>query len=209
MAAGSCVNERAGLEAAGGPSEVPTYSVAQGDRMLAAFERANPQCPLWTNWQKLCSRTGPGGATHCATDPDRSTAPSEPFCARTEFSGGGVEAAPAQLLSSRRFCEVTRRETATDIQGRVVSEAVVCGRYQMDRPFNGRRAEARRNPACAEWSRGESGVLECRRWAAAPCPPADLSDGVPDERRPGPSEVWIPRSFDPDRTAAFGVFCRS
>ena len=39
----------------------PSQTAADAD--LVRFERENPSCQLWTNWQKMCSRTGEG--IHC------------------------------------------------------------------------------------------------------------------------------------------------
>src|SRR3954464_6240791 len=63
------------------------------DRQMMAFDRSHPQCQLWTNWQKMCSRTGPGGATYCAIDAEMRVNPSRPFCvdtAATELSSAEV-----------------------------------------------------------------------------------------------------------------------
>lgn len=74
------------------------------DVALAAFGEANLQCQLWTNWQKMCSRTGEGGAVACSTDPDRPVAPSEPFCT----AGEAAPPTRAQVKSFERFCKLRR-----------------------------------------------------------------------------------------------------
>lgn len=55
-------------------------SQAQADAALAAFDKDNPDCQLWTNWQKMCSRMGGSGETLCAIDTQRRVAPSAAFC---------------------------------------------------------------------------------------------------------------------------------
>lgn len=57
------------------------------DRQMIAFGEANPQCQLWTNWERLCSRTGLGGGIQCHIDPGRRVASSLPFCAVGRQSG--------------------------------------------------------------------------------------------------------------------------
>jgi hypothetical protein len=175
------------------------------DAQLAAFGRDNPQCPIWTNWQKTCSRTGEGGSLICVHDQERPARPSEPFCVRTEFSGIPSPLTRGQNASSRRFCARTRHERIFDSAGRVLFEGTVCHRYRTDRPFNGRSHGARRHPQCRHWSRGPGGVLVCSEFAAGPC---RLLDGVPvPPSGPLENQIVIPHRFDPEMTAAFGVFC--
>jgi hypothetical protein len=110
------------------------------DVQLAAFDRSHPQCQLWTNWQKMCSRAGPNGSTFCVTDPERPAAPSEPFCVapfQSDYSGAEAE-------SHDRFCAPRSAENQRAHPGQ-------CERYQRDRPFNGFHVTARRSPLCRRW----------------------------------------------------------
>jgi len=66
------------------PDYPPPYDSSKADRALQAFDKNHPECALWSNWRKLCSRIGPGGSTYCRTDPDHPASPSAPFCAREE-----------------------------------------------------------------------------------------------------------------------------
>jgi hypothetical protein len=178
---------------------------SDADESLARFGQQNPECPIWTKWQKTCSRTGAGGSSICVRDQGLPARPSEPFCVRTEFSGLPSPLTERQNASSMRFCARTRHEHVSDSAGRFLYEDTVCHRYRTDRPFNGRTLAARRHPLCGQWSRGSGGVLICSQWMAGPC---ELEDGVPWEPS-GPQEnlIVIPHSFDPEKTAAFGVFC--
>ena len=177
------------------------------DQRLERFNLENPQCRLWTDWQRACARTGLGGAMRCVTDRSHPVAPSEPFCVATPFWGRPGPFTDSQRLSSLRFCRSTYRERVTDAAGRLLYEERVCGRYERDRPFNGRTVAARRHPLCARWSRGPAGVLICAKWRRAPC---RLLDNVP-RQVPADNEstVVIPHRFDPDRMAVLSVTCES
>jgi len=110
------------------------------DAQLYAFGRAHPTCQLWTNWQKMCSRTGPNGTVLCVSDPDRPVAPSRPFCARP--SQGDLTGTDA--VSHDRFCASRSAENPRTRPGD-------CRRYRRDRPFNGFHLAARRSPLCRRW----------------------------------------------------------
>jgi hypothetical protein len=113
------------------------------DRQLAAFDRTHPQCQLWTNWQKMCSRTGANGASVCVVDPDRPVAPSAPFCVAGDGSPLGPPTA-AERASHRRFCSNATSEGAAAPLG-------LCEGNE-ERPFNGRRIAARQHPWCEMWA---------------------------------------------------------
>jgi hypothetical protein len=124
------------------------------DIQLAAFDRDHPQCRLWTNWEKMCSRTGPNGETRCTEDPDRVVEPSEPFCVAQE----GVAIADRaftgdQRASAGRFCR--RRATFVSRMGpngweRRPDDS--CLDQDPNRPFNGRQIAARLHPWCGAWN---------------------------------------------------------
>ena len=148
MAVGACVVDRVQAGSAG-EAGVPTFSVAEGERQMAAFDRANPQCQAWSNWRKSCSRSGPNGSTYCWSDPHREVAPSAPFCATGPESNANNQSA-TELASNDRFCE------AWETYGRFGAEGELppvreCVRFRPDRPFNGRRLAAVVHPWCEAW----------------------------------------------------------
>jgi hypothetical protein len=136
---------------------------AEADAALDQFDKDNPSCQLWTNWQKMCSRTGENGTTLCVTDPNRSVRPSVPFCdagvlsIRKNFS-------QKQLQSVWRYC--TQKKSKSNPTPKP------CANFLSDRPFSGYTVAARRHRFCNEWSDGstgrkicsetnESGILSC------------------------------------------------
>jgi hypothetical protein len=131
----------------------PTVSAGEqtaADAQLAAFDKSEPECQLWTNWQKMCSRTGPDGETICEVDEARPVAPSAPFCVgRTGTSPGVLLSAlsPDQQLSARRFCDPAPPEGA-EATG---ATADWCP-YAKNRPFNGYRLQPRLHAWCNAWS---------------------------------------------------------
>lgn len=116
-------------------------AVSAADRELTAFGEANPSCEIWTNWAKMCSRTGPNGEVTCVSDPDRPVRPSAPFC--TGGAGASGPATTAQLASYRRFCRAR--------SGRGAEQFRTCEGRE-DRPFNGRRIAARSHSWCQLWA---------------------------------------------------------
>ena len=150
FATAACVTRSASDEVAS-PSGLDPQSAA--DRELLAFAEANPQCQLWTDWQRICSRTGPDGVPLCATDPDRPVQPSTPFCV---YANGGTLTADTEGPAARsvgRFCaDETSYRTNAGRPGEEGREVRACRAFQNDRPFNGRNLAARRHPWCAEWS---------------------------------------------------------
>ena len=124
----------------------------------AGIREQHPECPLWTNWEKLCSRTWIGGAIHCNRDPGRPVAPSTPFCARPTTE---IATWPASERGSyNRFC--------SNPLGRLDGELAIddqsgprCNRWRSQRPFNGRRISALRHPGCEFWREVGSGRPIC------------------------------------------------
>jgi hypothetical protein len=127
---------------------------------LADFGRANPGCRLWTDWRRLCSRTGPAGAMRCNEDRARTVAPSRPFC----VAARGVERLPyaanfgRSRQSSLRFCAVPIEEEGEALR---TGEPELCEAYAPDRPFNGRRIAALRHPWCETWADATTGREIC------------------------------------------------
>lgn len=141
---------------------------AGGDAQLAAFDRANPQCQLWTNWQKMCSRTGPGGETICVVDPARRVRPSEPFCSGFSDSPRvrprAADLSARQAASINRFCSPARAST-----GPTGAPNEECG-LSPARPFNGYRLAARLHPWCGQWSDALTGAPVCNMDGAGGLP---------------------------------------
>lgn len=131
---------------AGAPSEASDPDLA-ADRRLLAFDRTHPRCALWTDWWKLCSRMGPGGATTCRNDNLHSATPSEPFCAVGQAVANDT---PAQQRSRFRFC----RHRGPD--------GTQCGEYAADRPFGGENFAQMANRDCLAWGLGSQDGQICR-----------------------------------------------
>jgi hypothetical protein len=112
---------------------------AEADVALAAFDTDNPDCQLWTNWQKMCSRTGDGGATYCTKNADLKARPSVPFCAAPIWLQKNNQ--ENETLSSLRFCKKTF----------IDENRVKCALYQNNRPFSYFSIHARINKWCREW----------------------------------------------------------
>ncbi len=203
------------------------------DRQMIAFGDRNPQCPQWSNWEKLCSRTGPNGAALCAMDNARSTESSEPFCVtaaapraelafRGNYSDGGA--------SGLRFCRVPARLSASESEAQGL--ATLCESYDAERPFNARRIASLRHPWCAAWSDATTDSLVCTEQSgggSATC--ASLAQRNYVHNHPLFCSQWSARipcrrpfggiaghavgarspiesgRLDPEGTAAWGVLC--
>lgn len=212
------------------PPTQPSSAGGAGKR-LADFGRSNPGCRLWTDWQSMCSRSGPGGALRCSSDPGRPVEPSEPFCVAARGSEAVPYVANFQALreSSLRFC-AARIEDAGEAER--TGEPELCEAYSPDRPFNGRRVAAIRHPWCEAWSDSVDGRAICAeapggKSSASSC--ASLADAnyehenpllctewrsdVPCERpfggagRRGGAGVVVGGAPGPDSRAVSGTFC--
>ncbi len=138
---GGCASEPKGGGAGGAPA----------DAQLAKFGREHPRCQLWTNWQKMCSRTGRGGEPHCVTDPDMPVTPSEPFCVYEGLGAHVSDLDTPDAGSRERFCIRTTTYGVSD--GKTLVKGIrACAEFTPHRPFNGRNLAARRHPWCGEWS---------------------------------------------------------
>jgi hypothetical protein len=134
------------------PDYPPPYDNSKADRALKAFDDEHPKCALWTDWHKLCSRTGPKGSTYCRIDSGHPTAPSTPFCAR---SLGHVEHNARNLIDEARSSEETKsiKRFSKKVQAPCNSDG--CGGfvivYDAKRPFNGTSLRTWDHPYCASW----------------------------------------------------------
>jgi hypothetical protein len=127
-----------------GTAHQPYDLASADDRKLLHYDRTHPDCDLWTDWRKLCSRMGPYGETTCRTDPYHSAKPSEPFCADDKIPHRD---SLAEALSRSRYC-VKFDDT---LQSEPIG-AHYCALYQVDRPFNGARIAQLETPDCLAWN---------------------------------------------------------
>ena len=138
--------------------KVSPYDQSETDQALAAFDRHHPLCALWTDWRKLCSRTGPKGSTYCRTDPEHPVTPSTPFCERSfagrdrdttyEYESGTMTA--VELKSALRFSHMVQEEASLRGDGRYHSSPPYA-EWAADRPFSGTSLRQMESPICASW----------------------------------------------------------
>jgi hypothetical protein len=141
------------------------------DRQMTAYGEAHPECRMWSNWEKLCSRTGPNGSIYCNIDPDRRVDPSAPFCADSNRLEPRNWSA-AEHRSRTRYC-ASRRRPAPPLGDRSSDTTLICARYHPERPFNGRRVAALLRPGCEGLSDAETGRPVCVRGG-------NMQAGIPD-----------------------------
>lgn len=198
------------------PKAAVIYETQQAaDRALAIFDRDNPDCELWTDWQRLCSRTGPQSSRYCKATVQKSVRPSAPFCVAKADGGyrrtNKQEDSAEAIASSRRFCSA---------DWAVPPDSTGSGScmYSMTRPFSGRDLNDRAHPWCSAWReavgsrptsinrRSPFGYYCAIRSVPSWCVWADgLGYGGGLSR--GETEV-IPILENPDGVAVRGVFCR-
>lgn len=127
-------------------------SQIEADAALAAFDKAHPQCQIWTNWQRLCSRVDGTGNVQCHEDQSNRVRPSHPFCVSNKYGNPiGIEAdltSKIDVPSMHRFCSKFSK------QGGVR----VCSEMSPHRPFSGRNLGTLRTPFCEVWSKGERAI---------------------------------------------------
>lgn len=146
---GGLVSSHAGAGSTNQAESTFYRTQAQADAALKAFDRKNPTCQLWSNWQKMCSRTGVGGKTFCTTNSTNLVRPSTPFCAGDAKGLDRIEAATLtnEQISRDRFC-VSFDSTSTFARklGRPS-----CYERDKRRPFGGFEILSRVHPWCKEW----------------------------------------------------------
>lgn len=201
----ACGSLDAGLRA----DAAPAIQQGSADAVLSDFDRRHPSCQLWTNWQKLCSRTGPDGAAECKTDNGFAAQPSEPFCAVRRVPDGRIDTTrddpPAQQRSRNRLCDTF-----------AIGEDGIrrCTSYAAARPFDGRRAEAIAHPLCRRWQTISPsptaapgalvGPASCVEWVERlPCPQVVGNAS----RFPAPDTIVMPTVRDVRRRPVWGVYC--
>ena len=204
----------AALLSANSPQNSIYYrSQVNADSDLQAFDRNNPECQLWTNWQKMCSRTGNEGKTLC-TGSSIKVRPSAPFCAARAETGNVGLARPfsqQQLASYLRFCGSKTGELSSD--------GVPLCNWMTQRPFNGLRPVELAHPWCRRWrshsvdqnrSRLETQVGYYCSDRAVPdwCVwPEGLGYG-PQDGSNTPVDAFITVSVRPESIALNGIHCR-
>jgi hypothetical protein len=187
-----------------GSSVAPYTSPSKADADLRAFDVANPDCELWSNWHKTCARLGT--ATYCATDRAMPVKPSKAFCVG-QWAGKSGDVVRSQM----RFCRV--RDSLSDSRG----SFAICAGYDAGRPFNGRRLQARLSPACSEWRQDGSGTkaraysstgFYCTRFNRVRCRDGSFSEARAGARN-APGEIVAGyTATDPlDHRAVHGVWC--
>lgn len=135
-------------------SSIYFSSQTAADASLAAFDKNNPDCELWSNWQKMCSRTGKGGTTICTVDPNQPVKASAPFCADT--SGESRLANDSQQKSMMRFCQTLPTASSNEQM-----QFAGCALFSRKRPFNGYNLAARRGHSCLEWFDTQTKISVC------------------------------------------------
>ena len=211
-----------------GEQDIYYTSQARADAELAEFDRGHSDCQLWTNWQKMCSRSGPGGRTSCKTSVRRDLRPSAPFCVgkedggiRRPYESGGFRRPDESdgsraLQSSLRFCIYPAGKPAT-----LEAQIEAC-EYLPSRPFGGHDLREQAHSWCATWK--EAGHVRPASYGRRPkygffcsvprvpswCSwPEGLGYG-PVKAMPGvdPEDALLPTLLNPDSRAVHGVFCR-
>lgn len=197
---------------------------AAADAALEAFEKTNPSCQLWTNWQKMCSRTGPNGAAACVVDPEVKVKPSAVFCSRDENSIKLLEVArlTPEQVSRDRFC--TSFENKSPLSKRLGRS--LCVDKDQNRPFSGFRMSSRFHPWCGEWkdkssfkvatdkkSYSTSGYYCSRKLIPKWCKEADgfgeIPLGSPDHPKFRSGEIMILGTIDESlNSRVVGISCR-
>ena len=141
-------------------SSIYFSSQAAADASLTAFDKNNPDCQLWTNWQKMCSRTGEGGATRCITDSQKSVRPSTPFCAEPS----------AISFSLTDILDLGQKKSAERFYPQYISslEKGISSNKDNYRPFSGSNLSSRRHPYCNVWATENEGKAICAEGESFP-----------------------------------------
>lgn len=131
-----------------GGQEVDIYykSQASADIYLNRYAISHPTCEIWTNWRKVCSRSGDGGAVLCSNS-EKQVEPSVPFCLAERgepYRGLLPNVSPAERLSFNRFCVEYGDGVETSLED--------CVRWRTDRPFNNLRLSELDHPWCNRWA---------------------------------------------------------
>ena len=202
---------------ASGEEDIYYSSQAEADADLARFDADNPDCQLWTNWQKMCSRTGGGGETWCGSDSETPARPSKPFCQirrgishRTPFfdpleGGELLMESSASRESRNRFCAEywSEADLPKSLRGYRVG---FCKRFASQRPFNGLGQGQASHPACGEWGRLDgASLIYCKKFSSSgSCDKMSNSVPMPTSSESG---LAIGRNPLPESEAIWGIYC--
>jgi hypothetical protein len=199
-------------------------SQAAADKALQKFDTENPDCQLWTNWQKMCSRTGADGSTLCKTDPEVSVSPSTVFCSRSGDSSLSLEnnTLTSQQLSRDRFC--TTFEYKSPLSKRLGRP--ICVDLDPKRPFSGYRISSRMHPWCSKW-KDKTSLLEPKNdkfnstsgfycseprtpsWCKYPEGFGEIPINSPDHPKYGTGEILVLGTIDEAmHSRVVGISCR-
>jgi hypothetical protein len=208
-----------------GSGNIPSIyyrSQAEADADLARYDLDNPSCQLWTNWQKMCSRTGPKGQVHCTDDKRHAARPSTPFCAvrLVQVPGEPFSVPPArpETLTESKASGASRRRFCTKLwngEARLVPfereiadehKAVpLCITYRVPRPFDGRNWQSQSTPRCKQWHKEGGGLYRCSESVEdGYC--NKLTNGVP-ELRSESNGIYTGRSLSSELHTIWGPYC--
>lgn len=106
-------------------------SQADADVALSQFDRDNPSCQLWSNWQSVCVKQADNTIV-CGKSKRGSVKPSKPFCvvANGLEQPAYIDRVPNGGDSVARFCN--KRELLRGVGG---NASQVCSQFAANRPF--------------------------------------------------------------------------
>ena len=192
-------------------SSIYYSSQAEADADLTRFDQDNQNCELWTNWQQLCSRTGPNASVRCANSAV-AVEPSTPFCL---VRSGGPYLGLDDLVSAKARKSYLRFRVANINED---GETLPDLRWSEERPFNNLRLKELAHPWCRRWAlavKPEVNAKKSKRFgyycAAREIPSwCDWADGMgyglQDGDSPGLDRILV--LFDPASAPVNGVYCR-
>lgn len=134
----------------------PPYGNSKSDKALKLFDEAHPACELWSDWHKLCSRTGPKGSTYCRTDPEHPATASAPFCAKGSQGFTQLDdMSAAERQSVQRYVTGYQNiDVGEQVPGQSrpsYTKHVQVPTFDPGRPFAGRTLGQLEHPYCAAW----------------------------------------------------------
>lgn len=183
-------------------------SQAEADMELEQFDRVNPSCQLWTNWQNTCARSGVEGLSRCSVDPRIMAVPSTPFCVFHRQTLAQPVEGVAGFSSVMRFCAETELITSTNETDSPT--LIACKRFVGERPFSDPRSAGAFTNWCNRW-RSQRGAMRCVRWNVPSWCNRAVVSGTGQLSKPLDVEsdsIQIPWSPPPTHTVSINViFC--
>ena len=173
--------------AAAGRSVASPYDRSRADQALATFDRRHADCALWSDWHKLCNRTGLNGTTSCRTDRKHPVKPSAPFCAAATDNHPSPDPSDETRLerSSRlRFSAVRRLPFSKYDLGKTIKQRL----WASSRPFSGHSFDPADDPYCAVWWYPDpaAGPAECS---------SDRRPGMTSYQRTNIGKIWYTAEY--------------